>query len=301
MTALLNLTITLGMVVVVPLGLRLVTGPPSRLVGPWLVGAWLVAAIPAAVSLWLPRGWIAAGLAGGYAGMTVALAAIALRRWVAGPRSSVPRELALLTALVAPSVAGGALVAERLGVELFGFDLPVLSLTVAHFHFAGFAAALIAALVCASTRDDALARLAALCVPAGLLIVLIGFFTGAPVELAGTVVLTVGMWLVAWLTWSQRHDTDRVVRVLFAVAAAVPVASMALAVQWALARVVGLPHLSVTWMAATHGVANAVGFALCSMLAWQRKGVRPDGGSDVRGGRRDPAPAASPRVPPSAP
>jgi hypothetical protein len=138
--------------------------------------------------------------------------------------------------LVAPSVAGGALVAERLGVELFGFDLPVLSLTVAHFHFAGFAAALIAALVCASTRDDALARLAALCVPAGLLIVLIGFFTGTPVELAGTVVLTAGMWLVAWLTWTQRHDTDRVVRVLFGVAAAVPVASMALAVQWALAR-----------------------------------------------------------------
>jgi hypothetical protein len=266
MTALLHVTITLGMVLIVPLGLRLIT--PSRLAGPWLAGS-----VPAAVSLWLPRGWIAASLAAGYAVMTVALAVIALRRWVRRP-SLAPRELALLAALVAPSVAGGALVAERLGVELFGFDLPVLSLTVAHFHFAGFAAALIAVLVCTSTRDDALARLAALCVPAGVLVVMLGFFTGTAVELVGTVVLTAGMWLVAWLTWSQRRDADRVVRVLFAVAATVPVASMALAVQWALARVVGLPHLSVTWMAATHGVANAVGFALCSILAWQRKGVR---------------------------
>jgi hypothetical protein len=268
MTALLNVTITLGMVVVVPLGLRPIASPTFHLVGPWLVGS-----VPAALSLWLPRGRIAASLAGGYAVMTVALAAIGLRRWVAG-RSLAPRELALLTALVAPSVAGGALVAERLGVALFGFDLPVLSLTVAHFHFAGFAAALIAALVCANTREDAVARAAALCVPAGVLVVLVGFFTGTTVELVGTVVLTVGMWLVGWLTWSQRRGADRVARVLFAVAAAVPFASMALAIQWALGRSFELPHLSVTWMAATHGAANAVGFALCSILAWQRKGVR---------------------------
>jgi hypothetical protein len=45
---------------------------------------------------------------------------------------------------------------------------------------------------------------------------------------------------------------------------------MALALDRALGQVFGLPHLSVSWMVATHGVANALGFALCSLLAWRR-------------------------------
>jgi len=93
------------------------------------------------------------------------------------------------------------------------------------------------------------------------------------VELAGTVVLTAGLWLVAWLTWRERRGADPVTRVLFLVAAVVPVATMALALSWALGRVSDLPHLSIDAMVASHGVANAVGFALCSVLAWRRKGI----------------------------
>lgn len=32
------------------------------------------------------------------------------------------------------------------------------------------------------------------------------------------------------------------------------------------------PHPTLAWMAATHGVGNALGFALCSVLAWRRLG-----------------------------
>lgn len=262
MTVLTNLLIVLGMLVVVPVGLRLLDGVPAGLRRLWLAGA-----VPGAVSLWLPRGWPAAVLAAGYAMATLALAATALR-----PRPVTPRDVAVVTALVAPAVAGGSLVAERYGYRLLGFELEVLSLTVAHFHFAGFAAALVAALVCVGTRNRPISRAAALCVPGGIAVVFAGFFTGEVVELAGTAILAAGMWLVAYLTWQELRPAgpDPATRLLFGVVAVVPVGTMLLAISWAAGHVAGLPHPSLTWMAATHGVANAIGFGLCAVLAFQR-------------------------------
>ena len=42
---------------------------------------------------------------------------------------------------------------------------------------------------------------------------------------------------------------------------------------------VGLPHPTLTWMAATHGFGNALGFALCALLARRRLQVldHPEG------------------------
>jgi hypothetical protein len=174
-------------------------------------------------------------------------------------------DLALLTALAGPVIAGSALVAERAGYRLFGFGLDTLALTVAHFHYAGFAAALVAALL-VDRKPGPVTTAAAWCVPGGTLIVLIGYFAGDAVQLAGAAVLTLGMWLTGWVTWHQARPLDLVTRVLFRVGTVVPAATMVLALDWAS----GLPHLPVSWMVATHGVANALGFALCSLLAWRR-------------------------------
>jgi hypothetical protein len=197
-------------------------------------------------------------------------------------RSLAPVEVAVLTALLSPAVAAGALVAERAGFHLFGFKLTVLTLTVAHFHFAGFAAALIAGLVARATGSapaagsHRAADAAALTVPAGTLLVLIGYFTGDAVELAGALVLTAGMWTVSWLTWrhARVHAADRPTAVLLTVSAAILLASMVLALSWAVGEATGLPHPSLAWMAATHGVANALGFALCAMVGWRRIGAQ---------------------------
>jgi len=141
----------------------------------------------------------------------------------------------------------------------------VLSLTVAHFHFAGFAAALMAYL----SADG----LAAVSVPLGTGLVLLGFFLGDPVELAGAVVLTAGMWLVGWNLWRRSRTADRGTAVLLVVSGSVLVVTMLLAVSWALGHVVNTPYLPLEWMVATHGVANAVGFALCGVLAMRREGA----------------------------
>jgi AcrR family transcriptional regulator len=268
----LRLVVMLGMLVVLPLGLGLIPGLPTGLPRLWVAGA-----VPAAVALWLSQGPLAAGLCVPYELVAVGLALFGLRWWWRSPRGAA--DLAVLVALAAPTVAATALIAERAGRDLFGFPPSLLALTVAHFHFGGFAAALIAGLVCLSTDDGPLARAAALCVThrrggglPRLLARRVGSF-GRVMELAGTVVLTVGLWLVAWLTWRERRGADRLTRVLFLVAAVVPVATMALALSWALGRVSDLPHLSIDAMVASHGVANAVGFALCSVLAWRRKGM----------------------------
>ncbi|MFI8086028.1 YndJ family protein [Kitasatospora sp. NPDC086009] len=264
---LVDLLVLLGMGAVIPLGLTLIDEPGLARVR----RLWPLAAVPGALSLWLPRGGLATGCAALYALGTLALAAHAPAR-LARIRSLAPREIAVLTALATPSVAGLALVAERSGHELLGFDLDILALTVPHFHYAGFTAALVAGLVCRAAPESAAARWAALSVPLGTLLVLAGYFVDDWAELAGAVVLTTGMWLVGLLTWRdlRTRTADRPAAVLLGTASAVLAATMLLALWWALGEASGVAHPTLTWMAATHGVGNALGFALCSLLAWRR-------------------------------
>ncbi|MFI8100672.1 YndJ family protein [Streptomyces sp. NPDC086023] len=299
MKLLVDPVVALGMLAVVPAGLRLAGSAGPRGTGVLTVAArwWPVAALPGAVSLWLPRGATSTALAAVYALAALALAALAGARLVragrgdaagradragGGARRPRPRlrlrprlpaeEVALLTALVSPSVAATALVAERAGRHLFGFDLDILALTVPHFHFAGFTAALVAGLVCRAAGAGPRARFAAYSVPAGTLLVLAGYFVDDWLELAGALVLTAGMWTVSLLTWQdiRGRTADRLTRALLATSAVVLPATMLLALSWALGEATGLPHLSLTWTAATHGLGNALGFALCSVLAWHR-------------------------------
>ncbi|MFE3740180.1 YndJ family protein [Streptomyces sp. NPDC059134] len=290
MSVLVSLIVTVGMLAIVPLGLRLLETPrrPATAGLRALRRLWPLPGLLGAVSLWLPRGAPATALALCYALATLALVPFALRRVLetrtaapdpppappsAARRALVPApaEVAAFTALVTPSIAGIALVAERWGYHLLGFDPTVLRLTVAHFHFAGFAAALTAGLVCQAAPGPA-GRFAALSVPLGTLTVLIGYFTGEVTELAGAVVLTAGMWTVAVLTWRdiRPRARDRGTRALLAVSSGVLALTMLLALSWALGEATGLPHPTLTWMAATHGLGNALGFALCSILSWRR-------------------------------
>ncbi|WP_404953728.1 YndJ family protein [Streptomyces sp. 147326] len=275
MLVLVNVIVTLGMLYVVPAGLRLIDPAGLRRTA----RLWPLLAAPGALCLWLPRGLPATALAALYAAACLALAARAPLRLLRGRspgRAPAPAEIAVATALVSPSIAGTALVAERAGYRLFGFDLDILALTVPHFHFAGFTAALVAGLVCRAVRDTSpatgLSRWAAYSVPAGTLLVLLGYFVDDWAELVGAVVLTGGMWAVALLTWREIRPAarDRGTRALLATSAAVLVATMLLALWWAAGEATGIVHPTLTWMAATHGLGNALGFALCSVLAWRR-------------------------------
>jgi hypothetical protein len=105
------------------------------------------------------------------------------------------------------------------------------------------------------------------------MVILAGYFIGDYVELLGAAILTTGLWLTAWLTLAR--PATGAARVLLRASAATLSVTMALALVWAAGEATGLPHPSLTWMAATHGLANAVGFALCAVLAWRRTAVSP--------------------------
>ncbi|MDG4823831.1 YndJ family protein [Asanoa sp. WMMD1127] len=261
MTPLVNLVDALAMLWLVPLALGLVGVPaPVRRLWPWV-------ASPGVVALWLPRGVGAALLAVPYLVLTVALAGLAVRRL----RRFAAADVAVATGLAAPVIAASALVAERAGHRLLGFPLETLALTVPHLHYAGLVAALVAALVCRATGDSPLGRAAAWCVPAGTGIVLVGYFVGDAMELVGAAVLTAGMWLVAALTVTRIGPrAPRGVRMLFLTSSGMLVVTMLLALDWAAGHVFPVPHLSIGAMVATHGVLNAVGFAMCALLAWRR-------------------------------
>jgi hypothetical protein len=222
------------------------------------------------IGLLLPRGGPAVALVLPYATACAAVTVLGLRRALRTRRPDL-RELTALTAAASLSVAALSLVAERAGVELLGFSLAVHGLTVAHFHFAGFAAALLAGLTAAAAPGRA-SMAGALAVPAGTALVAVGHFTGRWTELAGALVLTGGLLCTSWVAFRQVVLPDRVARVLLGIASGATPVSMLLAVHFALGRATGLPHLSIPETAATHGVLNAVGVGLCGLLAWHRAG-----------------------------
>ncbi|MGY0235180.1 YndJ family transporter [Longispora urticae] len=248
MTILVNLIVTLGMLVILPLGLRLLHLPAA------VRTFWPLAAVPGAISLWLPRGATAAGLAAAYLMMTLIVAFQAGRRtgWN-------PRELAVRTALVSPAVAATALLVERTGVGLFAVDVGGLALALPQLHFAGFAAALVAGLVQRTDQDSTAARIAALTVPIGAETILIGYFVGGHLELVGALALTVGMWLVGWMLWRDGF--------LFRLSSLALAATVVLALVWAVGEAFGAPTVGLAWMTVAHGIANALGLALCGLLA----------------------------------
>jgi hypothetical protein len=101
--------------------------------------------------------------------------------------------------------------------------------------------------------------------------VALGFVAVPWALVVGAVLLTVGLYGVAWVTW--RHVAPAVdpppARVLLRVSAVSVVVPMLLAVSWALGEVTSLPALSIPQMAATHGVVNAVGFSACGVVGWR--------------------------------
>ena len=265
---LIDLLLVLAPLVVVPVGL-VVAG--RRMNAVRLAAAALV--VPALLT---DTGVPAGVLALPWLAVAVHLAAVAALEWLGRP-DFTPAGLARLASPVYLTVGATWLVASRLALEPVGIGEPIVELTAVHFHYAGFAAALLAA----RTYEAATGRWAA----AGALltivappIVALGFTTGSAVaQITGAVLLTAGVWIVAGVTATvvAPRTANPSARALLSVSAAAVVAPMVLAVFWATGQHFDVPALDVPAMARVHGTLNAFGFTLAGLLGWAARDTAP--------------------------
>ncbi len=287
--------IALAPAVVVPLGYLHTAEPAGPVSAPWRWGAW-------ALTLGAPLGVGALAAGRSEAGLGLSLAWLAATGCVAlaGAHRLARRgvrpveELAIDVGALLLPVGAVWLVASRAGVALLGFREPIVTFTAAHFHFAGFGAATLAGLAGralplrrapgeAGPLGPRWARRAA-CVSlpvvlAGIPLVAVGITVSRALEGPAAVALGLGMLLLALVLGhlgvrrlSSSGLARRVSGALLLVGAVSLVGSMSLAIAFAVTSSAGrgaaTPWLAYRTMADLHGVANAVGFAVCVSLAF---------------------------------
>ncbi len=193
---------------------------------------------------------------------------------------AVPTRLARIAACVARidlAVGGAWLVASRLGWRPMGIQEPIGLLTAVHFHFAGFATAMIAG----ATLWFAEARFAGRDLLLRWMRGVVVLVLGMPFLVAAGFVISPGLKMVAAMVFSASvaglagfvwmcagRVEDGTGRRFLRLAAAAVFVGMALSGTYAVADFVKSELLPIPRMASTHGVLNALGFCLLGLLGW---------------------------------
>jgi len=271
--------------VIVPLGLELgrVLGGGGRI---YELARRLqpVGAALAVVAMVIPSGRVAGFLAVGWVVVCLLLAGDGLGKLLralskdagGGARATLG---AMGMAGVDLFVGGAWLVASRLGMRPMGIQEPIGLLTAVHFHFAGFATAMIGAAMLrfAERRGKHLWLRVLVLMVAGLpFAVAAGFVIAPALQMAAAILFSVSIaGLAICLRAFGRRVEDASARILLQVAAGAVFAGMILSGIYAVADYLGSDVLTIPQMVRTHGVLNAVGFCLPGLLGWLvESGVR---------------------------
>ena len=274
-TEVIHQVVFFGMLVVVPLALSLVPAAEQRgssfyrlvvLVQP-------VAALPAIASFYFETGPLAASLASVWLILSGLIALFGLMRFKS--RGLYPLEESVIDAgLVYLTVAGVWLVVYRLGIQPFDYGETIILLTVVHFHFAGFAAPIIAGMsgrvLATRKHPQTVFRFAVFAIVASMPLVAAGITFSPWLGLIGTVLLSAGLVMLAVLTvgWVIPAIAPLSSRVLLFIGALCSCSAMVLACLYAYSLPMKLLIINIPTMALTHGILNAFGFVACSLLAW---------------------------------
>lgn len=261
--ALVPFFVALALVVIVPLGLRLLSPNDDPRI------AVFIGAISAS-SFLLPAGWTAGALTLPWF-LFCALQAAKALLWAAAFGF---QGASGVSAAVAPSFltfGAGWLSLSRLGVAPMGFGEPIVLLTAMHFHYAGFAASTMAALVLGELSASRVhwGGPTAAAIIAGPVLLAMGWASWPPLKLAGAVSLALGVVTLAWLMLGL--DRVGLGRWLLRVSAGSIPLGMTLALAYVFGEWTGQTWVDMPRMAAFHGTLNGVGFCLCGMLGLGRK------------------------------
>lgn len=242
---------------------RLVT--LARLLQPFGAAAAIVSfLVPQPASGFLGAGWLVVGAVAGLAGLVELVEARSLRL-----RHFLPA--ATLGFLFG---AGILFAAFRAGIY-FGYSAPLAELVTVHFHYAGFAATLMATLAFVALRDRGepwrrASEVAAVLVLLGTPLTAIAVASGvAGLNVLGPIVLAAGVvTTAAVIGLGAAPRRGRMSRWLLSIAAVSVVLPMLLAVDYAAARVAPIPALDLRTMALVHGNLNAILYALAGLAGW---------------------------------
>jgi hypothetical protein len=273
----LEMLFLLAPLVIVPLGIEVLAVINSRLAAERFA-AWLqpLGAACAVAAFWFPAGHRAAALAAGW-GVVCGLIALSGLVGLARTGWRSLEGIALHLARLDLAVAAGWFVASRAGIAPMGFREPIVLLTGLHFHYIGFAGALLAGLTLRRFRAAG-PRVLPWTV-AGLVFVpyvlAAGFVLSPSLKLVASLVLA-GCGMVFAVEWLLLADgLRRAAHWLLTAAAASLLVGMAMAVVYSLLEYFHRDGLAIPLMARFHGVANGPGFVLLGLLGWWVEGRAP--------------------------
>ena len=273
-TELIHRVVFFAFLVIVPLGLSLAPGEQTTGLGLYRVAVFLqpVAAVIAITSFFFAKGAPSAALAAVWFVFTGIVALFGLTRLVSRGLYPLP-ETSVDAGLLYLPVGGAWLIVYRLGVQPFDYGETIILLTVVHFHFAGFAAPIVAGMagrVLARSNVGTLFPIIVVALIAAMPLVAAGITFSPWLGLAGTLLLSTGLVLLAVLTTARVLPAiaSLSARVLLLVGALSSCVAMMLASLYSYSIVAHVLILRIPTMAMTHGLLNAFGFATCSLLAW---------------------------------
>ena len=275
-TELIHRVVFFAMLVIVPLGLSLAPGDQTSGLRFYRVSVFLqpFAAAVTIASFFVQKGAASAALATVWFVFTATVALFGLTRLLS--RGLYPvHETSVDAGLLYLPVGGAWLIVYRLGVQPFDYGETIILLTVVHFHFAGFAAPIIASMagrVVAASKvgTGKMFPLIVVALVAAMPLVAAGITFSPWLGLAGTLLLATGLVLLAVFTISRALPviTSLSARAMLLVGALSSCVAMVLACLYSYSLVAHILILRIPTMAITHGLLNAFGFATCSLLGW---------------------------------
>ena len=273
-TRLIHAILLLGVVVIIPLGLSLapLNDTDNLVVYRAAVLLQPVGAVLVFVSLVLGQGNVPAALAASWLLVTGLVALLGLSRLLR-PELRTASEISISAGLIFLPIGAIWLIASRLGIQPFGFGDTIVVLTAVHFHFAGFAAPILAGLAGRRLPQGATLRrvfaFTVACIIAGTPLVAAGITFSPVAALIGASIISAGLVTLSVLVcgWVVPSLPFRA-QLLLVISSLATLPAMALACTYAYSIVFHKLIIDIPQMAMTHGIANAFGFALCGMLAW---------------------------------
>jgi hypothetical protein len=275
--ATIELLFLLAPLVVVPLGLELIARVvPEHEFLPLWPAVWtlqLPAALCVAVSFWIPPGRAAVLLVLPWFCVGCLTGVTAVGVFLRGGFKRLDSACMIMSFLYLP-VGCAWLVASRLGMMPMGFQEPIVLLTAVHFHFAGFAAPLLALAARSQLKmENSAARSFCNVITTGVLagpgLLAAGFVIGPQTKLAMALIVACSeAGLALYFLAAIRNLRPRPAQAFVAISATSVLVAMVLAALWAIGEFPLQPFVHLDQMARYHGTLNGLGFILCGLVGW---------------------------------